>query len=250
MKRQFAILALTTVLGMGAAPAMAAPAQNSGNITIEGSGEAKQNIKIDNTTNVTNNVYRISFDDVKGHWAQDAIEKLAKKGILNGDEKGRFNPEQTVTREQFATMIAKMFQLEAETDTQDFEDVPPTRWSFKYVEASKDYMTSFRAPDGDMLFHPMMPAVRQDVVVSLVEILEAQDLIELMDADEAEELLKETFKDWERIAPALRPYVATAYQAGLVKGADGRFMPNDGLTRAQAAKLLVNVQEQMVVLPE
>lgn len=50
------------------------------------------------------------------------------------------------------------------------------------------------------------------------------------------------FKDADQIAPALRPYVAAAVQAGLIHGDKGKFAPNRVLTRAEVATLLKSIE--------
>ena len=46
------------------------------------------------------------FKDIKGHWAEGYINKLADYGIVCGDEKGNFNPDKPVTRAECAKMIS------------------------------------------------------------------------------------------------------------------------------------------------
>lgn len=46
------------------------------------------------------------FKDIKGHWAEEYIKKLADYGIVCGDEKGNFNPDKPVTRAECAKMIS------------------------------------------------------------------------------------------------------------------------------------------------
>ena len=46
-----------------------------------------------------------TFTDIDGHWAEDTIKTLAADGIVEGDGKGHFNPEGTVTRAEFLKMV-------------------------------------------------------------------------------------------------------------------------------------------------
>ena len=49
-----------------------------------------------------------SFSDVpRGHWAYDAVEQLAEKGIINGYADSTFRGDKTVTRYEMAQMIAQ-----------------------------------------------------------------------------------------------------------------------------------------------
>ena len=47
-----------------------------------------------------------NFKDIKGHWAEEYIKKLADYGIVCGDDKGNFNPDKPVTRAECAKMIS------------------------------------------------------------------------------------------------------------------------------------------------
>ena len=46
-----------------------------------------------------------TFTDINGHWAEKAIKALAEDGLVQGDGKGHFNPEDTVTRAEFLKMV-------------------------------------------------------------------------------------------------------------------------------------------------
>jgi hypothetical protein len=246
MKKTLTALSLLSTLSLSAVPAFA---HGNGKIEIEGKGNAHQNIYIMNTTQVTN--YTVDLDDIQGHWAEKYIKDLVKKGILSGRGNHKFVPNGQVTRAEFATMVARYFHLENQSTTQDFEDVPKNSWEYKYVEATKDYFDAYRTLDGGLVFKPNDGAKRQDVTVALVKILlKLNPNLQLMDADAADQLLKENFpKDENQIAPALRQYVATAVKYDLIHGyGNGTFGPNRVLNRAEAATLLDRLQENSVVV--
>lgn len=51
------------------------------------------------------------FPDVKGHWAEQHIEKLVDYGIVNGFEDGLFKPDEPITRAQASAMIVKALNV-------------------------------------------------------------------------------------------------------------------------------------------
>lgn len=64
----------------------------------------------------------------------DAVEFLNDIGIMNGDEKGNFNPNKTVTRAEMATLVCRMLgETENLTVSSVFTDVPTTHWANRYV---------------------------------------------------------------------------------------------------------------------
>ncbi|QGQ94681.1 hypothetical protein EHS13_07160 [Paenibacillus psychroresistens] len=181
----------------------------------------------------------VQLDDISGHWAEKYIKDLVGKNILEGDEQHHFNPDQHVTREQFAAMVARMYLLNNSSTTQNFVDVPQGRWSFNDVEATKDYFDAFKSLNGDYEFAPTKGVQRQDVAVTLVKVMMKMNSIQLMDAKAADQLLQGKFKDAGKIAVPLRPYLATAVQNKLIHGDDkGQYNPDQILTRAESAALL------------
>lgn len=243
MKKLLATLSVFSMLSLSALPAFAA--ESNGNTNINGNHDK---IQVKNNTEVNN--YNITLDDIGGHWAEKYIKDLVSKGILQGDENHHFNPDQHVTREQFAAMVARMFHLKNTSTTQDFVDVPQKRWSFNVVEATKDYFDAYKDLNGGYDFQPTEGAQRQDVTVTLVKVLmKVNTSIQLMDPSAADQLLRSKFKDVDNIATVLRPYVATAVQNNLIQGDDqGRFNPDRTLTRAEAATLLDRLSDLNIVV--
>jgi hypothetical protein len=52
------------------------------------------------------------FKDVPdNHWAKASIERLAKLGIIKGDEQGNFRPDEPLTRAQLAAVLDRLLKL-------------------------------------------------------------------------------------------------------------------------------------------
>ena len=66
----------------------------------------------------------------------EAVDYLAELGIFTGDDQGNFNPDKTITRAEFATIMVRMAGEEdrAKTvTTSSFSDVPSSHWACGYV---------------------------------------------------------------------------------------------------------------------
>lgn len=75
------------------------------------------------------------FTDVKqGEFYSNAVNFLADLGIANGYPDKTFKPNQFVTREEAAKLIALSLQLPLDENAQ-FTDVPPTNIYTKYIQA-------------------------------------------------------------------------------------------------------------------
>lgn len=51
------------------------------------------------------------FKDIMYHWAKGPIERVAKEGLLKGDDKGCFNPDNGLTRAEFAVVLDRLLTL-------------------------------------------------------------------------------------------------------------------------------------------
>ncbi|WP_426450273.1 S-layer homology domain-containing protein [Paenibacillus sp. S-38] len=185
---------------------------------------------------------QVELTDIGNHWAVGSIRSLVKKGILQGDDNKRFNPDNTVTREELASMVTRSFNLssEASTESSEYADVDQNRWSYKDIEASREFFDVKSDASGKASFQPSAGAKREDVAVTLVKVLLKQNpSMKLLSEDEADELLQSRFKDADSIPAALRPYIATAVDSELIQGDDeGNFAPSKTITRAEVAALL------------
>ena len=76
-----------------------------------------------------------SYADVTSENNVEAIEVLEAVGIMIGDENGNFNPDQNVTRNEMAAVMANLMEYNVASykDTSPFTDVPS--WAEPYVAA-------------------------------------------------------------------------------------------------------------------
>lgn len=54
----------------------------------------------------------LAFPDTRGHWAREAIQRLADQGIVTGTG-GRFEPARALTRAEWVTLLGRIFDLKA-----------------------------------------------------------------------------------------------------------------------------------------
>ena len=76
-----------------------------------------------------------SYADVTSEDNVEAIDVLEAVGIMIGDENGNFNPDQNVTRNEMAVVMANLMEYNVASykDTSPFTDVPS--WAEPYVAA-------------------------------------------------------------------------------------------------------------------
>lgn len=170
------------------------------------------------------------FSDVNGHWAQETIEELAGKGIINGKGDGRYDPEGNVTRAEFSKLL--MSTLESSYSSVDGElvDVPKDAWYNPFIYAAFDNSIFYLNELNNNFFLPDNSADRETVAVWAIRLLGVE-------GDSA----STPFVDNSIIGN--KSAVATAYNNGIIFGDAGtnQFRPDDTLTRAEAATIIKRV---------
>lgn len=244
-KLAVALTSLALVSSMGASAFASGNAHDNG--LHNGLVKQQLNNKVVISTQTT-----FQFQDVSIEfgWAKNAIQKLSDEGIIKGFDKHHFKPNGKITRAQFASLLSRYFDLKPAADAvQDYKDVAKNTWFFNDIEAAKDYMTEFKDLQGGYDFKPDQPMTRAEAAVSLVQILVKENAVQLVSADQANQILS-GFKDANAIPVNLRIHVATAIQNKVLQGeGNHRFNPNGTLNRAQAATLLFNLQTNVEVPP-
>ncbi|AFZ25824.1 putative S-layer protein [Cylindrospermum stagnale PCC 7417] len=107
-----------------------------------------------------------TFSDVQSnYWASQFIQELSQRGVIAGFPDGSFRPEEPVTRAQFAAMINKAFQKQAQRQPITFRDVPSNYWAANAIQQA--YTIGFLAGYPGNNFRPNEAIPRQQVLVSL-----------------------------------------------------------------------------------
>ncbi|WP_414754895.1 glycoside hydrolase family 10 protein [Anabaena sp. CCY 9910] len=150
------------------------------------------------------------FSDIPNHWARPFIEALAARRILNGYPDGTFRPNNSVTRAEFAAIVAAVFNISVKRPYINFTDVPTSNWAANAIK--KAYETGFLSGFPDKTFRPGNQISRGDILVSLVNGLEIATKIKL----DLLEKLPEIYQDAANIPAYGRNQIAIATSAGLV----------------------------------
>ncbi len=159
-------------------------------------------------------------------WAEEAVNYLYNKGIVNGKTSDAFAPMDMITRAEFVKMIVTA--LDELTDNYDagFADVSASDWYAPYVLTAKAH--GIVTGDENGCFNPNAPITREDIAVILHRTVEAGT---------AESEL--TFGDAGDISGYAVNAVAYFAENGIINGlGDGNFGPKKNASRAEAAVML------------
>jgi len=176
--------------------------------------------------------YERSYSDVSDeHWAYKAIRIASARHLMNGLPDGSFAPGDAMTRAQLVAIITRAMKLQASGGT-PFQDVEPGSWYAEAIAAAYEAgIVNGKAPE---LFGPNDTITREEAAVMLVRAYEKL-------FGEIKVTSGYAYKDADQISPWAYEAVMKARELGLMvgKGAD-RFDPQDLVTRAEGAQLIVN----------
>ena len=184
-----------------------------------------------------------TFPDIAGHTNQSAIEAMAARGIISGSN-GVFNPDNTMTRAEFAAIIVRALGLTTET-TGQFTDVSADQWYAPYVGAAYKYgiITGTTATT----FNPGGPIKREDAAVMAARAAKLCGLDTDMDASAIRNVLAQ-FTDYIRTSEYARPPLAFCYHADILSQSDLDIWPADAVKRCEVAQMLYNLLDKAELL--
>lgn len=174
----------------------------------------------------------VTFKDIAGHWAQEAVSYLSTLRIVSGNGDGNFYPANPITRAEYVKMIVEAYGLMDKNSTVEFEDVEKGQWFYPYVASmvKKGYIVG----DELGLFYPNAHISRQDMAVILYRVLQGKNLVPLINT------LEVKFDDFDSVAAYAQNSVSYMSNMELINGSDGLFRPKNTSTRAEAAQIIFN----------
>lgn len=184
------------------------------------------------------------FGDVPADaWYKDYVYDLVEKGVISGTSPTTFSPDKTLTRAEFATMLARSVLSEGDLRQYEykgsFKDVPLSFWGNRYINWAQE--AGVVSGCGDGTFAPYQPVTRQQMAVMVVNLAKATGR-QMSPVNNTV-----SFTDGGSIARYAAESVRVCQRAGVISGyTDGSFRPNGKATRSEAASLYSNFLKKCV----
>ncbi len=175
--------------------------------------------------------------DIQGHWAQEDINRWIDRGILQGDQNGNFNPNNTISRAEFAAVLNRVFGYREQSDLA-FSDIKGSEW---YAADINKAATAGIVKGNGGKARPNDPVSRQEAAIMFARAfsLEAADKDAIKGFEDAASV-----PDWSR--EALCALVGNGYMAGQ----PGNIMaPDARISRAEVVKILDNITGELKSKP-
>ena len=196
-------------------------------------------------------VLLFQFPDVaENHWAASQIDVLSDQGVIVGYPDGTFQPDENVTRAEFASMAIKALGQEHTKVMQpvDFTDITSEYWAYEAIQKAL-YFDLISCPTNGGLFRPDDNVSRAEATTVAVNALTTEQI----SPAKAYEVLSKKYADVESIpANFLIPAGKSEILNMIVVSPDKLkpvLEPARPATRAEVAVILYNMREQAKLNP-
>ncbi|WP_168118779.1 S-layer homology domain-containing protein [Paenibacillus sp. HB172176] len=200
--------------------------------------DGKYYVKVNSLTNSTYSVvwHPLEFMDVASHWAKDAVNDMGSRMVISGVDNGRFNPDQAITRAEFAAIIVRGLGLKPENGTSVFTDVKETDWYNGAINTAYAYHLINGLEDGT--FRPNDKITREQAMVIINKAMAITNLKAALPVQPVDVTLRPYIDTAEASSWALDG-IADCVQSGIVSGRSGmQLAPKEHLTRAEVAVIV------------
>ncbi|MGB3640667.1 MAG: S-layer homology domain-containing protein [Rivularia sp. (in: cyanobacteria)] len=183
----------------------------------------------------------IDFADVPAsYWAKPFIDTLSSRRIIAGKDENTFEPQQPVTRAEFAAIIDQAFKTDLTNSNRNFDDVPEGFWAQNQIKnaVDKKFMKGYNANT----FKPEQRIPRMEVIAALVS-----GLNKTLKTPESQDQALSVYKDADQIPEWAREPVAIATANGLIVNHPDRnfFRPKEEATRAEVTTMIYQALVKM-----
>ncbi|RQW12835.1 hypothetical protein EH198_05610 [Paenibacillus rhizophilus] len=200
--------------------------------------DGKYYAKVSSLTNSTYSVvwHPLEFKDVAKHWAKDAVNDMGSRMIVTGSGNDMFNPDQDITRAEFAAIIVRGLGLKLVSAAAPFSDVQQSDWYNDIIQTSYAYNLISGFEDGT--FRPNDKITREQAMTIIAKAMTITDLKAKLPSKAAGEVLS-SFADANKISGWAKNSAADCLQAGIISGRNSsQLSPKDNITRAEVAAMI------------
>lgn len=178
-----------------------------------------------------------TFDDITAHEAKSAIEALASRGIITGKTDTLFEPDSTMTRAEYATIVVRGLGLPLKS-SDNFTDVTSGDWFFDFVGTAHSYGIVNGVSDTE--FNPNGTITRQEAAVMTARAAKLCGTDNNLSEAQARDILA-GFSDYVRASGWAMTSLAFCYDEGILPDDAMEILPKQAITRAEVAQMLFNM---------
>ncbi|HCC07558.1 MAG TPA: hypothetical protein DEP72_05300 [Clostridiales bacterium] len=192
----------------------------------------------DNPIQTNGNVVSNKFLDIQNHWAEEYINELASRNIVNGIDDITFSPSVDITRAEFTAIIVRALVLKQSETSNIFSDVKESDWFFNTVLTA--YENGILSGYGNAIIKPYKAITREEAMTMITRALYIKEISTSITEAEASTIISK-FKDNNTISKWAQVPVAICIKNKIIQGNDGFLKPIANITRAEAATVVMKM---------
>ncbi|SDD72073.1 S-layer homology domain-containing protein [Paenibacillus sp. UNCCL117] len=158
-----------------------------------------------------------------------SIRRALELGLIQGDDAGRFRPDELLTRQELAALLTRALKLPIPQTLESFDDVETESWSAPYVAAVK--LAGIMQGDEANKFRPFARITREELAITLVRAAGGTT----PGSNPVNEVT-----DWSSVSSWAEAFVRTAIDGGIMPISHGKFSPQEPVLRADIAQMLIS----------
>ncbi|GFZ97187.1 hypothetical protein GCM10008018_49450 [Paenibacillus marchantiophytorum] len=175
------------------------------------------------------NPTKLAFTDVSNLWSTKTIATFLKLKVIDGYPDGTFQPNGSITRGEFATIVSKAFGVVKSASTANKLSDVEQHWANEAIAALSSNGIISGYPDGT--FKPDREISRAEIIAIISKIVNFNNAKKLNSGV----AFTDTANSWNK------EHIAKAAEAGLIQGIAARtFAPEQSATRAEALTVMFN----------
>ena len=195
----------------------------------------KPGVPIVNTAPPVNSAIDTSFTDIpQTHWASAPIQDVVSRGLFVGTKPGTFSPNESMSRSMLVTVLYRLAGEPAVQAVNHFNDVGRTYYTDAVTWASENQIVSGTSSN---TFSPNLMVTREELVVMLYRLANP--------VPNASAKLT-GFSDTAKVSSWASASMQWAVENEILKGSNGALLPQQKLTRAEAASLISRFIEKIL----
>ena len=165
--------------------------------------------------------------DINGHWASETMARWQSQGLIKGDEKGNLNPDKSITRAEFITIVNKAMEYSKTGDKiKNYKDLKQNDWYYSQIMTALE-QGYIKGTSADTM-SPNKDITRQEVMVIINNIASLNQ----------SNFDTSAVKDQDKIASWAKNAVTNMIANGYITGYQGKINPDKAMKRAEAITLL------------
>ncbi|KAI7273296.1 hypothetical protein KC345_g7039 [Hortaea werneckii] len=172
----------------------------------------------------------LKFTDTSAHWADSTVGVFVKLGVVTGYQDGGFHPDASITRAEFATVLAKVFGLSGNAAGSTLTDISG-HWAEDSIRALQQKGVISGYQNGTFL--PNREISRAEIIAMISKIINLNSVNAAASSG-----FSDLDKTWNK------EQIAQAAAAGIISGeGNGLFLPAKQASRAEALTIVLRVLE-------